>query len=98
MVLLTPARYGRHDLDPGRIISHAVRVAPCYSESDADGTARSSAGVGTCERLAGVAADESSRGNQNVLKHGLYTRVAIEERRQLEALMRQSRRLAEEIE
>jgi hypothetical protein len=45
-----------------------------------------------------VAADKSSRGNQNALKHGLYTRVAIEERRQLEALMRQSRRLAEEIE
>ena len=34
-----------------------------------------------------------SRGNKNALKHGLYTHGAIEERRQLRALMRQSRML-----
>jgi uncharacterized protein YjcR len=37
-------------------------------------------------------------GNQNALKHGLYTREAIEERRQLQALIRQSRRLVQDIE
>jgi hypothetical protein len=85
---LYPVWVGRHDLDPGRAFSHAVRVAFCYSESNADSTVRPSAAAGTCEHLAGVAAGKSPRGNQNALKHGLYTRVAIEECRQLQALMR----------
>jgi uncharacterized protein YjcR len=38
------------------------------------------------------------RGNKNALKHGLYTREAIEERRQRQDLLRQSRRLMREIE
>jgi uncharacterized protein YjcR len=38
------------------------------------------------------------RGNKNALKHGLYTREAIEKRRQLQNLLRQSRRLIREIE
>jgi glucans biosynthesis protein len=37
-------------------------------------------------------------GNQNALKHGLYTREAIEERRQMRALLRQSRKLIQQIE
>jgi hypothetical protein len=36
-------------------------------------------------------------GNQNALKHGLYTREAVEERRQLQALLRQSRELIKSI-
>jgi hypothetical protein len=45
-------------------------------------------------------APESSAplGNQNALKHGLYTREAIEERRQMRALLRQSRKLIQQIE
>jgi hypothetical protein len=38
------------------------------------------------------------RGNMNALKHGLYTREAIEERWRLRDLLRQSRRLIREIE
>ena len=34
------------------------------------------------------------QGNQNALKHGRYTRQAIEERRLLRDLLRQSRKLA----
>jgi hypothetical protein len=34
---------------------------------------------------------------QNALKHGLYTREAVEERRQLQALLRQSRELLKSI-
>jgi hypothetical protein len=37
------------------------------------------------------------RGNTNALKHGLYTRKAIEERRRLQELLRQSRRFVREI-
>jgi hypothetical protein len=35
---------------------------------------------------------------QNALKHGRYTREAVEERRQLRALLRQSRMLIQQIE
>jgi glucans biosynthesis protein len=38
------------------------------------------------------------RGNRNALRHGRSTREAIEERRQLRALLRQSRRLMQQIE
>jgi hypothetical protein len=37
------------------------------------------------------------RGNQNALKHGLHTRTAIDQRRQLQDLVRQSGRLVREI-
>jgi uncharacterized protein YjcR len=37
-------------------------------------------------------------GNQNALKHGLYSKGAIEERRQLRALIRQSHKLMQDIE
>jgi hypothetical protein len=46
----------------------------------------------------GAPGSGAPRGNKNALKHGLHTRQAIEERRQLQALMRQSRRLVQEIE
>jgi len=32
-------------------------------------------------------------GNQNAVKHGLYTKAAIEERKQLRTLMRDARKL-----
>ena len=38
------------------------------------------------------------RDNKNAVKHGLYTREAIAQRRQLRELMRQSRKLLSEIE
>jgi hypothetical protein len=39
----------------------------------------------------GAPGSGAPRGNKNALKHGLRTREAIAERRQLRALMRQSR-------
>jgi hypothetical protein len=39
-----------------------------------------------------------ARQQERALKHGLYTREAVEERRQLRALIRQSRMLIQEIE
>ena len=41
----------------------------------------------------GAPGSGAPRGNKNALKHGLYTRDSIEERRQLRALTRQSRML-----
>jgi hypothetical protein len=46
----------------------------------------------------GAPGSGAPRGDKNALKHGLCTRGAIEERRQLRALMRQSRMLIQDIE
>jgi uncharacterized protein YjcR len=47
----------------------------------------------------GGAADSGApRGNENARKHGLYTREAMAERRQLAELMQQSRALIMKIE
>jgi uncharacterized protein YjcR len=46
----------------------------------------------------GAAGSGAPRGNKNALKHGRYTRKAIEERRQLRALLRQSQSLIQQIE
>jgi uncharacterized protein YjcR len=37
------------------------------------------------------------RGNKNAYKHGLYTHDAIDERRQIQDLLRQSRKLLSDI-
>ena len=46
----------------------------------------------------GAAGSGAPKGNRNAVKHGLYTREAIEDRRRLRDLMRQSRELLREIE
>jgi hypothetical protein len=51
-----------------------------------------------CRMHGGAPGSGAPRGNQNARKHGLYTKAAIEERRQLRALMRQSHRLLQDIE
>jgi uncharacterized protein YjcR len=45
----------------------------------------------------GAAGSGAPRGNKNALKHGRYTREAIEERRRLRTLLRQSRSLIQQI-
>jgi uncharacterized protein YjcR len=51
-----------------------------------------------CRMHGGAAGSGAPRGNKNAVKHGLYTREAIAQRRQLTELMRQSRKLLSEIE
>jgi hypothetical protein len=46
----------------------------------------------------GAPGSGAPRGNKNALKHGRHTREAIEGRRQLRGLLRQSRILIEKIE
>jgi glucans biosynthesis protein len=45
----------------------------------------------------GAPGSGAQRGNKNALKHGQYTREAIEQRRQLRSLLRQSRTLIQKI-
>jgi uncharacterized protein YjcR len=45
-------------------------------------------------RRAGIGCPD---GNQNAVKHGLYTKAAIEERKQLRTLMRDAQKLVHSI-
>jgi uncharacterized protein YjcR len=56
------------------------------------------AGKKRCRMHGGAAGSGAPCGNKNALKHGRYTREAIAERRQLRALLRQSRSLIQQIE
>jgi glucans biosynthesis protein len=51
-----------------------------------------------CRMHGGAPGSGVPRGNKNAQKHGHYTREAIEQRRQLGELMRQSRKLILKIE
>jgi hypothetical protein len=50
-----------------------------------------------CRMHGGAPGSGAPRGNKNALKSGLYTREAIQQRRQLQALLRQSHLLIKEI-
>ena len=63
---------------------------PCRSPA-VDGKKR-------CRMHGGAPGSGAPRGNKNAVKHGLYTREAIAQRRQLAELVRQSRKLLLEIE
>ena len=45
----------------------------------------------------GAAGSGAPRGNQNALKQGIFTTQAIEERRQAQAWIRQSRKLLRDL-
>ena len=51
-----------------------------------------------CRMHGGAPGTGAPRGNKNARTHGRYTREAIEERRRLQALLRQSRKLTQQIE
>jgi glucans biosynthesis protein len=46
----------------------------------------------------GAEGSGAPKGNQNALKHGRYTKVAIEERRAVRRLIREANKFLEEIE
>ncbi len=50
-----------------------------------------------CRMHGGAPGSGAPRGNKNALKHGFYTRKAVEERRALRQLIRQAEKLLEEI-
>jgi uncharacterized protein YjcR len=51
-----------------------------------------------CRMHGGATGSGAPVGNQNALKHGLYTGTAIQERKALRQLMRDARALIEEID
>lgn len=54
-------------------------------------------GSNRCRMHGGAPGSGAPLGNQNAVKNGHFTREAIEERRQLGALIRQSRELLQKI-
>ena len=50
-----------------------------------------------CRMHGGAPGSGAPRGNQNALKHGMYTRKALEERRAVQDLLHQSRMLLERL-
>jgi uncharacterized protein YjcR len=55
------------------------------------------AGKKRCRMHGGAPGSGAPKGNKNALRHGMYTREAIEERRALRQLMRESKKLLEEV-
>jgi hypothetical protein len=51
-----------------------------------------------CRMHGGAPGTGAPKQNQNALKHGLFTQQAIEERKQVQALLQQSRKLLQDIE
>src|ERR1700693_5254833 len=61
-------------------------------------TAAAVSGKKRCRIHGGAPGSGAPLGNKNALKQGLYTREALAEHRRLQALLRQSRRLVQDIE
>ena len=71
----------------------------CGAKTRAGKPCRSPAvgGAQRCRMHGGAAQSGALPGNKNALTHGLYTRDAIEERRQVQGLLRRSRQFVKEI-
>jgi uncharacterized protein YjcR len=71
----------------------------CGAKTRAGTPCRSPAvgGKRRCRMHGGAPGSGAPRGNQNALKHGHYTRDAIAERRRMQELLRQSRKLLRDI-
>ncbi len=50
-----------------------------------------------CRMHGGAEGSGAPKGNKNALKHGLYTREALEERRQLRQLIRASQEMLKDL-
>jgi hypothetical protein len=71
----------------------------CGAKTRSGGACRSPAvqGKRRCRMHGGALGSGAPKNNKNALKHGLNTKEAIEERKQLRTLLRQSRKLVQDI-
>lgn len=83
---------------------HARNTVPmalsprCGAKTRAGTSCRSPAVSGKVRcRMHGGAGSRAPKGNQNALKHGLYTREVLEEHRELMQLMREAQATLKEI-
>jgi uncharacterized protein YjcR len=85
--------------DHPRNIGPMLSSLRCGAKTRSGNPCRSPAvsGKKRCRMHGGAPGSGAPRGNKNALKHGLYTREAIAERRQVRGLIRQSRMLIRDI-
>ena len=84
---------------------HARNTGPmlasprCGARIRAGGSCRSPAvrGKRRCRMHGGAPGSGAPRGNQNARQHGLFTKVAIAERKQIQALLGEARKLLQEM-
>jgi hypothetical protein len=71
----------------------------CSAKTRCGGACRSPAvrGRKRCRMHGGAQGSGAPKANQNARKHGLFTRDALAERRQIQALLGEARRLMEEM-
>ena len=78
----------------------AMLASPrCGAKIRCGGACRSPAvrGKKRCRMHGGAPGSGAPRANQNARKHGLFTRDAIAQRRQIQALLGEARKLLEEM-
>ena len=88
-----------------RVGTHKRNVGPmtqslrCGAKTRAGTSCRAPAvsGKKRCRMHGGAAGSGARKGNQNALKHGLYTRQMLEERAELQELMREANATLKEI-
>jgi uncharacterized protein YjcR len=80
---------------------HARHTGPmlasprCGAKTRSGGSCRSPAvrGKRRCRMHGGASKSGAPRGNQNARRHGLFTKVAIAERKQIQAMLGEARKL-----
>ena len=82
-----------------RIIGPMLASLRCGAKTRASGACRSPAVHGNkrCRMHGGAPGSGAPRTNQNARTHGLFTRDALAERRQIQALLGEARKLLEEM-
>ena len=85
--------------DHARYTGPMLASRRCGAKTRSGGACRSPAvhGKKRCRMHGGALGSGAPRPNQNARKHGLFTRDAIAERRQIQALLVEARKLLEEM-
>ena len=81
--------------DRARNISPMLASPRCGAKIRCGGSCRSPAvrGKRRCRMHGGASKSGAPRGNQNARRHGLFTKVAIAERKQIQAMLGEARKL-----
>jgi hypothetical protein len=85
--------------DHARLTAPMLLSPRCGAKIRSGGACRSPAvrGKKRCRMHGGAPGSGPPRGNRNARRHGLFTRAAIAERKQVEALLGEARKLLQEM-
>ena len=85
--------------DNARNTGRMLASPRCGAKIRSGGSCRSPAvrGKRRCRMHGGAPGSGAPRGNQNARQHGLFTKVAIAERKQIQAMLTDARKLLQEM-